>query len=43
LNYLKVSDDGVLGFSVLFESIFVQICQVCSDLLNGFYNVIEIV
>jgi hypothetical protein len=32
---LKVSDNGVLGFSVLFESLFVQVRQVCSDLVDG--------
>ena len=33
---LKVSDDGVLGFSVLCESLFVLVRQVCSDLVDGF-------
>ena len=36
IDDLKISDDGVLGFSVLCESLFVLVRQVCSNLMDGF-------
>jgi hypothetical protein len=33
---LKISDDGVLSFSVFSESLFALVRQICSDLVDGF-------
>ena len=33
---LKISDNGILGFSVLCEGFFVLVRQVCLDLVDGF-------